>query len=363
MINRENYLLTREFLRHVQHDLQASERSIHRYENNVNHLLKWLNDKPLQDAPAMRSTFPDYLASLCSNGNGSGITSTTAKKIVQTVKRLFIWGKMAHAEKFCKVMPLWIEQLRPPRKEHMKQRPGREQHEFVTLDEALAIASLPADESDLALIRDIAMACLLFVSGMRVGAASSLPIQALLLAECEVHQWASLGVRTKNYKSATTYLLKIPKLLAVIEHWDRIVRPQLPPTAAWYAPIVSRWGEQTLSAITPGKNRNVAANKRLKALFVRAGLKPKSAHKFRHGHAVYGRQHASTIDDYKAVSQNLMHSDISITDGIYAPQPESEMKSRISGIGHQDDEPATIRSIVKDELDQAFDRFAKRIAK
>ncbi len=207
------------------------------------------------------------------------------------------------------------------------------------------------------------MACLLFVSGMRVGAASSLPIQALLLAEREVHQWASLGVRTKNHKSAITYLLEIPELLATIERWDRIVRPQLPLTAAWYAPIVNRWGEQTLSAIAPGKNRTVATNKRLKALFVRAGRKPKSAHKFRHGHAVYGRQHAPTINDYKAVSQNLMHSDISITDGIYAPRPESEMKRRISGIGHQDDEPATIRSIVKDELDQAFDRFAKLIAK
>ncbi len=123
MINRENYLLTREFLRHVQHDLQASERSIHRYENNVNHALKWLDDKSLQGAPAMRSTFPDYLASLCANGNGSGITFATAKKIVQTARRLFIWGKMAHAENFRKVTPLWIEQLRPPRKEYMKQRP------------------------------------------------------------------------------------------------------------------------------------------------------------------------------------------------------------------------------------------------
>jgi len=36
--------------------------------------------------------------------------------------------------------------------------------------------------------------------------------------------------------------------------------------------------------------------------------------------------------DYKAVSMNLMHEDIRITDGIYAPLAGDEVKQRIAGL-------------------------------
>ncbi len=48
-----------------------------------------------------------------------------------------------------------------------------------------------------------------------------------------------------------------------------------------------------------------------------AGVPYKSPHKLRHGHAVYGVKHARSIAELKAVSQNLMHSSIEITDGVY----------------------------------------------
>jgi len=37
--------------------------------------------------------------------------------------------------------------------------------------------------------------------------------------------------------------------------------------------------------------------------------------------------------DYKAVSMNLMHHDIKITDSIYAPILSEEVKERIDGLG------------------------------
>jgi hypothetical protein len=66
----------------------------------------------------------------------------------------------------------------------------------------------------------------------------------------------------------------------------------------------------------------------------------KSAHKFRHGHAVYGLQHAKTIADYKAVSMNLMHEDIKITDEIYAPILSNEIKDRIGRLNERSNEPS-----------------------
>jgi integrase len=98
-------------------------------------------------------------------------------------------------------------------------------------------------------------------------------------------------VKTKNGKRATTYLLPIPEPQVVVEEWDAFLRSRLPEAARWYPPVVSRWGEQSLEAdLQPGKNRPQALDKRLKVLFLAAGLEFMSAHKFRHGHAVYGLQ-------------------------------------------------------------------------
>jgi hypothetical protein len=47
---------------------------------------------------------------------------------------------------------------------------------------------------------------------------------------------------------------------------------------------------------------------------------------------VYALQHAKTMADYKAVSMNLMHEDIRVTDGIYAPLAGHEVQQRIAGL-------------------------------
>ncbi len=58
-----------------------------------------------------------------------------------------------------------------------------------------------------------------------------------------------------------------------------------------------------------------------------------SPHKFRHGHATYGLKQAKDIGDLKAVSQNLMHANIGITDGIYAILSTEDMQERIASLG------------------------------
>jgi hypothetical protein len=39
--------------------------------------------------------------------------------------------------------------------------------------------------------------------------------------------------------------------------------------------------------------------------------------------------------DYKAVSMNLMHGDIRVTDGIYAPLASNDVQQRITGLTNQ----------------------------
>jgi len=65
----------------------------------------------------------------------------------------------------------------------------------------------------------------------------------------------------------------------------------------------------------------------------RVGLLYHSPHKFRHGNAVYGVQHSKDIADLKAVSQNLMHSSLTVTDGIYGILSTADVGKRIAGLG------------------------------
>lgn len=58
-----------------------------------------------------------------------------------------------------------------------------------------------------------------------------------------------------------------------------------------------------------------------------------SPHKFRHGSAVYAIRMAKNIAALKAVSQNLTHSNLNITDGIYGILSKLDVREQIIGLG------------------------------
>ena len=65
------------------------------------------------------------------------------------------------------------------------------------------------------------------------------------------------------------------------------------------------------------------------------GLPYHSPHKFRHGHAVYVLKNAKDVPALKAVSQNLMHANLSITDGIYGILSETDVREQINTLGNR----------------------------
>jgi integrase len=100
----------------------------------------------------------------------------------------------------------------------------------------------------------------------------------------------------------------------------------------WYTPIDGSWGDYHLSNEKTGMNRTANFRKRLAKLSKTIGFDIKSAHKFRHGHAVYGLLHAKCMADYHAISRNLMHESIETTDKIYAGLNHDDLKARITGL-------------------------------
>ncbi len=353
MVNRTNYARAVTFLENQRQAYSLRSLSERRYWFYLRHLLLWVGEKPLAEADRVTPSFSAYLKGVKGAGSSLPLKPATLRKILQITRRFFQWLKSSHPKEFRGLPANWIKSLSPP---GGSDRQG--DHVFVTLEEAIKLATTPLPKEGLTGLRDRAAAAMLFVSGMRASAFSSLPISAVDLPSRTVRQFPSLGVRTKNSKAAVTYLLKIPELLAVVEEWDAVVRSKLPPTAMWYAPLISRWGVPRLSADLPGANRNIMLAKRLGKLQAAIGLPVKSPHKFRHGHAVYGLQHARTMADYKAVSMNLMHNDIRITDAIYAVLSKDEVQSRIAALSGSAEAhiemPGDVATLVKDLPPEKF---------
>ena len=110
-------------------------------------------------------------------------------------------------------------------------------------------------------------------------------------------------------------------------------------------------GELNFEQIEVVSNRGQRARKNLEDWLGRVGLPYHSPHKFRHGFAVYSIKMSKDLADLKAISMNLMHANLSITDGVYGAFTSKDVGEKITsltnvvGFEHQNND---------DLLDQLF---------
>jgi site-specific recombinase XerD len=329
LIYRQNYLWVKAFLSYQKHTLSKSPTTVERYRFFLRHILLWAGTVPLPDAHTITVPLSEYLRQQ-KNHQGQTLSLQTQKKVVETTRMFFRWAKDYHEREFRRLPNRWIRDLTPVRLPDT-----RGLAEYVTLDEVLALAHVPQSPGNLARLRDRAAAAMLFLSGIRAGAFVTLPVHSVQLAGPHPHlkQFPELGVKTKNGKRATTYLHTVPQLLAVVREWDQVVcAVGLQPETPWYTPIQNVWGEQKLATGIAGTQRGQALSKRLRKLQQEAGLPLRSPHKYRHGYAVYGLERCKSMAEYHALSRNMMHGNIAVTDAIYAHIEERERARLLTGL-------------------------------
>lgn len=316
VINRKNYLLIEEFLEYMSSTKGRAPGTISRYRSWLKHPLAWANEMSFANAQTIIPSFKKYVDAL-----PKPLALESQKKLVETTRLFFRWAKLHYPREFAKLEPYWIDDLIPPRVDRANSNLG-----YVNLEEAIQLATLPVEKTNLALWRDQAATAMLFLSGARPGAFVTLPIRAVHLdtEHPSLQQWPEWGVHTKRNKKTTTFLFKIPELFSVVQEWDAFIRKQCPPDYPWYAPIKQIWGEQRISSEAPGKNREIALAKRIRLFYSIAGLPYKNPHKFRHGYTTYGLAHCHTMQEFQALSRNIMHANITITDTTYAHLEEHE---------------------------------------
>ena len=172
---------------------------------------------------------------------------------------------------------------------------------------------------------------MLFLSGMRADALATLPVACVDIARRELRQLPEMGVRTKNRKAALTYLLEIPALLEVVSRWDRRVQ-NFPPDSLWYSSM-TRDSLTLLSVSVAHRERGDLIQRDLRPICALAGVPYLSPHKLRHGHVVYALKQARNMAELKAISLNVMHASVTITDQVYGKLVDNDVRRIISGLG------------------------------
>jgi hypothetical protein len=66
-----------------------------------------------------------------------------------------------------------------------------------------------------------------------------------------------------------------------------------------------------------------------------AGIPYFSPHKLRHGHVVHALKQARNMAELKAISQNVMHASVTITDQVYGRLVDNDIRRIIGGLGSQ----------------------------
>lgn len=317
MINRDNWVLVSKYLVYQRDVLQLNTQTVDRAWVSLRHLLEWADATRISNARNIRPVFPAYLAS-------RSLSRESQRRSCEAARKFFEWLQEEHPNRYTRLTSIWLDTLKPA-----KQPEQATERDVYTLDDIRQLVSLNA--ATLANQRDTAAVAMLFLSGMRVGAFCSLAIDCVDTATRSIKQHPELGVRTKGGKRATTYMLDIPDLLDVVSRWDAIVRSALSGSALWYAPLEPA-GIALATAYEVSPNRRIKFSANLRRLCKIAGVRYRSPHQLRHGHAVYALSLAGDFDDLKAVSQNLMHSDIKVTDGIYNIMPDIDVANRIGGL-------------------------------
>lgn len=325
LINRDNYHLTLAYLKYLEEVRQNDRLTVVNRRMAMRHQLEWAADRPFIDAEHIRPTFPRYLLSADLNGDGKPISPGYAVKVCRVVQDFMRWYRRSDKAAAKAIPESWIETVTIARTES-----AVHESEYYTLDEVRQLLAVPAQTRRIE--RDQAAVAFLFLSGMRVGAFVSMRIEALMLAGDHpyVRQYPELGMKTKNRKAADTWLWLIPDLLERVRAWDSTVRSTLSTGALWYATL-DTWGKLT-GGDNVDSDRRRSVSDGLRDLCQRAGVRYKSVHKLRHGITVYGWERASSAAEMKAISQNLMHSSMGITDAIYSVLKGSDVGAQIAAL-------------------------------
>jgi len=343
MISRKNWKAVRKYIEYRTAVDQLQERSIEQDWIRLRHLLIWADEKDFSLAPTIRPTFPEYIKSRKKEKNGEALSPEYAKKIVRTAKNFFLWLRM-NCSGYSALKDSWLATLKLQRMNDKTRN-----YKAVDIEQIKLLAQVRT--TDLWEKRIQAAIIFMFLTGIRVGAFVSLNLESVDLEKRLVYQWSELGVKTEFGKRITTVVLDVPDLLEIVREWDRKVRLAIPNNGYWFAQISPMYGTLDSNYVKISKYRSSRVYKDLERWLELHGLPKFTPHQLRHGNAVYSLKMCKDVADLKAVSQNLGHSSLAVTDGVYGILPKEDVFERISSLGKGTEDHLKNKTDIAEQLE------------
>lgn len=346
MIYRQNYKDVKNYLKYHSVILHNEDTTTRSYWVSFKRILTWCDDIPFPEFYKAKMTLPEFLRKMVMSGELSEQTASDTCSLFKEFLRYHISENHARYGK--------LKQSQISENKYTVHADSAKLPKYVTLEEINKIAEF--EPKTLVQQRAQASACFLFLSGMRAGAFVTIPINCVDLEKRNIYQFPEKGVHTKFTKRAITTLLPLPNLMEIVKRWDDLVRQNCPSDSAWFAriddknhlklgagsfatefnPFIPENQDTNTGRILSMRRRTLLGND-LNVLCDLVGIEHKNPHAFRHGHIHYGLSNASSMEEFKAISQNVMHNNTSITDEIYSRMNHEKLNNVISNMGSKNE--------------------------
>ncbi len=341
--NCDNQRIKRKYLIWLKDARGLSEASIDKAAAAISIYDDWLRGKDFRAFHAERArAFKRHLGGLRNARNGTPLSASTINGNLREMKGFFYWLADQQGYK-SRISRTHADYLTPDRKSENARR-GSLWKPHPSPDQARHVISNMPVESVVDR-RNRALLAFLFLTGSREGAAISLRLGNIDIANNCVH-FDGRSVDTKFGKTFTTAFYPFGnELEGILSDWIAELKrdhlfgnsdPLFPKTKVCLG--ATHKFEASGIARQPWASASSAA-KIFKQAFLDANLPPFSPHRVRDTIAELAKNYCRTPEDYKAWSQNMGHEDVLMTFRSYgsvAPGRQMEVMQRFRKRGPVD---------------------------
>jgi integrase len=322
----ENELMKRQYFQYLIDSKGFSASTIEEHEKAI---LLWQEHSADESFATFSrkkaSSFRDWLKSKKKASDPENTVSLTYTYHMLRHLRVFFGWLSAQPGYKSKIIRSDVDYLRLSKKET---RMATQQNKKVSpsIEEIKEVLESIVMDNEIAM-RDYALISLVYLTGIRISAASSLPLGCFDEKRLVVDQNPKKGVKTKNSKLIATRFFTLPYMEPVenIVKWARYLKQkkgftgQDPLFPATLSNLVK--SKQTLYSAQVVGNQfwksSASARKIFQKRFEDAGLPYYHPHSFRDTIVKEYTKTSLTEEEKKAVSQNLGHENVGTTFGSY----------------------------------------------
>jgi site-specific recombinase XerD len=175
MINRQNWLGVIAFLDYQVTVKQSARLAARSYWARLRHMLEWADEKLLSKAHYIHLTSPAYLDRVEKQFGGDKLSAAQLIATQKTCLYFLQGAKRQYPRRYKGIPDNWIDTLRPSKARSVQAE--LETRELYTLEDVRTLVSMPATTLHERRIR--AGLAFMFLSGMRIGAFMTLPIECV----------------------------------------------------------------------------------------------------------------------------------------------------------------------------------------